>query len=83
MTREDFAVLVTKMRMAQKRYFELMARAKKSKHPDDFSTARKILEMSKALEKQVDEEADSILKAAAAPKETVPSAPFQVEPLTE
>jgi hypothetical protein len=50
----EFAQLVEKMRTAQKSYFELMARARKSNHPDDFTNARKILAESKALERQVD-----------------------------
>jgi hypothetical protein len=51
---KKFVDTVQKMRIAQKRYFELMARAKKSKHPDDFNNARTMLTMSKELEKQVD-----------------------------
>jgi hypothetical protein len=56
----DFRTAVEKMRHSQKRYFELMARAKKSKHPDDFTNARNILAISKELEKQVDEAIDQL-----------------------
>jgi hypothetical protein len=61
---KTFALLVMQMREAQVSYFALMGRAKKSKHPDDFTNARKVLETSKDLERKVDIEAQSILNHA-------------------
>jgi MoaA/NifB/PqqE/SkfB family radical SAM enzyme len=61
---KDFATLVHKMRLAQQRYFELMARAKKSKRPDEFTTARNMLTMSKELESLVDEHIETISKSS-------------------
>lgn len=60
---KTFVDLVAKMRLAQTRYFELMGRAKKSKHPDDFKNARQVLEMSKQLERQVDEQVLTLSKS--------------------
>jgi len=50
-----FSAEVEKMRIAQKRYFELMGKAKKSKNSDAFDEARKMLIMSKELESNVDQ----------------------------
>lgn len=65
---KNFVDLVAKMRLAQTRYFELMGRAKKSKHPDDFKNARHVLEMSKQLERQVDESVQAISKSSTTDK---------------
>lgn len=65
---KNFVDLVAKMRLAQTRYFELMGRAKKSKHPDDFKNARQVLEMSKQLERQVDESVQAISKSSTTDK---------------
>jgi hypothetical protein len=65
---KNFVDLVAKMRLAQTRYFELMGRAKKSKHPDDFKNARQVLEMSKQLERQVDDQVQVLSKATATEK---------------
>jgi hypothetical protein len=63
---KTFLDTVHKMRLAQKRYFELMARAKKSKVPDEFTTARNVLTMSKELERQVDEQIEQLTAKPAA-----------------
>lgn len=52
---KSFAFQVEQMRMAQTRYFELSARAKKSKKPEDFNNAKNVLEMCKQLEVAVDD----------------------------
>jgi hypothetical protein len=67
----EFPVLVQKMRIAQKRYFELMAKARKYKHPDEFTAARKMLTVSKDLERQVDEAIDVMSR----PSPTAPPPP--------
>jgi hypothetical protein len=60
----EFPILVQKMRLAQTRYFELMGKAKKSKHPEEFTAARNMLTVSKELEKQVDDAIDAIGKSS-------------------
>lgn len=52
---KEFVTLVEKMRLAQTRYFTLISKAKRGKNPEDFKSARTTLEISKDLERQVDE----------------------------
>lgn len=54
-TLKSFTDQVLKMRLAQARYFETAAKARKTKHPDDHKTRATALEISKNLEREVDQ----------------------------
>lgn len=47
--------LGAQMRTAQTEYFKRISKAKKSRQPQDFDSAKLILEVSKELEKRFDE----------------------------
>jgi hypothetical protein len=51
---DKFLKLVAAMRAAQKEYFLLSGKAKRSHHPDDFAAAKTKLAQSKVLEGKVD-----------------------------
>jgi hypothetical protein len=56
---KTFAFEVEQMRIAQINYFQLIAKARKTKAPGDFAAAANTLKISKQLEKCVD---DSIIE---------------------
>jgi len=60
---KEFAIKVQKMRLAQTRYFELIAKARKTKTTDDFNAAKNMLSMSKAMEQEVDKSITEITTA--------------------
>jgi hypothetical protein len=51
----NLAVQVQAMRIAQKKYFELIGTAKRTKTPADFAAAATVLKQSKQQEKIVDD----------------------------
>ena len=57
----NVAVQVELMRNAQKLYFQLIAKAKKTKLPEDFAAAKKVLDISKLQEISVDDTVSDIL----------------------
>jgi len=58
---KNFAIHVQKMRLAQTRYFELSAIARKSKTPEAYKASKDMLTMAKQLEKEVDQMAITLL----------------------
>jgi hypothetical protein len=64
----NVAVQAEQMRAAQKLYFDLIARAKKSKLPADFAAAATALKVSKQVEQAFDETIREILHG----KEEIP-----------
>ena len=57
----NVAVQVELMRNSQKLYFQLIAKAKKTKLPEDFAAAKKVLDISKLQEISVDDTVSDIL----------------------
>lgn len=51
----EFFSIVKNMRIAQREYFKRSATAKKTKKPEDFDSAKRVLQLSKELESQCDE----------------------------
>jgi len=82
-TLKSFCELVEKARYAATRYYELSAKAKKSKHPDDFKAAKDMLLMAKNLEKQVDEAIVEIKIQLNTPPATPVKEAIKVEPLED
>jgi len=54
--------LTSQTRTAQQEYFKRIAKAKKSRIADDFDAARRALDLSKDLEKELDTYLDYSLK---------------------
>lgn len=61
-TESFLASLVKQMREAQVNYFEAISTAKRTRLPDDFASAKKFLDESKALEKLVDASVDHTIR---------------------
>lgn len=57
----NLAVQVENMRSGQKGYFAMIAKAKKTKSPEDYEAAKKILRISKMIEVAVDDTIKQIL----------------------
>jgi len=52
---DQFVKAVSEMRDLQRRYFKAAARSRSTSFPDHINEKKKILELSKAKEKEVDE----------------------------
>lgn len=59
---EKFISDVEQMRVAQRHYFALVTRAKKTKNPADWTDVRTSLETAKHLEAKVDTSLNQLLK---------------------
>jgi hypothetical protein len=59
-TLKEFATKVQKMRLAQTRYFELSAIARKTKTPEAFKAQKDMLTIAKQLEQEVDKDTHTI-----------------------
>jgi hypothetical protein len=59
---QQFIQTVANMREAQRNYFTVIAKAKKTKLPGDFAIAQNALKASKQLEATVDEALPELLK---------------------
>lgn len=83
---KQYSSLGAKVRAAQKRYFELIGKARKTKTPADYQAAKSMLSMSKELEKQFDQETDQLVvffRAETSMEELKQSDPIIVQPLTD
>lgn len=60
---QEFALQVLQMRNAQKEYFMLSAKARKTKAPGDWAAAANQLKLSKNLEQVVDETVQLIINS--------------------
>lgn len=63
----NVAIQVESMRNSQKLYFQLISKAKKTKLPEDFAAAKRVLEISKLQEISVDDTISDILQRKEAP----------------
>lgn len=60
--KKQLALKVKEMRSTQNLYFQQIAKAKRSKSPDDFQTAKETLNRSKLMEVEVDQLCNKILE---------------------
>lgn len=81
---KTFTTQVHKMRLAQDRYFELAAKARKTSHPDDHKARKDALAIAKGLETAVDAAIKKINEELATPAPAPEERPaIQVQPLTD
>jgi hypothetical protein len=74
-TFQSFTDLVHKSRLAATRYYELAAKSRKTKYPDDFKASKDALAIAKGLEAQVDAAIVDIKKMFDTPEPTPESKP--------